>query len=77
MLTQRCLVSFCKIDIGLGSWLLAIFVTCWARVRNYHIRVYLKIILLKSPEIVCSHEVTVFSFFDTKMSSKDKDPELL
>lgn len=22
MLTQRCVVSFCKIDIGLGSWLL-------------------------------------------------------
>ena len=57
--------------------LVAIFVTSWARVRNYHIWVYLKFVLLKSPEIACSHEVPDFSLFDTKINSKDEDPELV
>jgi hypothetical protein len=57
--------------------LVAIFVTCWARVRNYHIRAGVKFMILKSPEIACSREGPDISLFDTKINSKDKDPELV
>lgn len=57
--------------------MVAIFVTCWARVRNYHIRAGVKFMILKSPEIACSREVPDISLFDTKINSKDKDPELV